>query len=229
MRRPVSFTSVVSGQLQDRQRDDLRGVHQVVDAALFVRLVREIEDARAVGDAVRDAGDASDVLLVVGARAGHETAAAAEHAVRARGRAPRRRASRPACAPGARPSGRAARSGSPACRARRPSSSSTISALVASKPSSSRKRRSNTARQGSATHGVWMPSHRLAAVDAVDVQRRVPRAGGTTGTAVVRAASRGCSSRWMRSRTTPMCSIALTPRNGMLPCAMRPRVCTSNQ
>ena len=31
------------------------------------------------------------------------------------------------------------------------------------------------------------------------------------------------------SSTAPMLSIALAPRNGMLPCAIRPRVSTSNQ
>ena len=167
-----------SRQFQHRQRDDLGRVDQVVDTAVFVRLVREIQDARAVGDAVRHAGDPRDVLLIVGPGAGDQAAASAEHAVQRPIERRRRPANRPASARGARPSDRSARSGNRASSARWPSSSSTISAFVASKPSSSRKRRSNTARHVSATHGVWMPPHRLAAVDAVDVQRRVPRTRG---------------------------------------------------
>ena len=43
-------------QPQQRQRHDLGGVEHVVDPDILVRLVRQVEDARAVGDAVRAAG-----------------------------------------------------------------------------------------------------------------------------------------------------------------------------
>ena len=53
---------------------------------------------------------------------------------------------------------------------------------------------------------------RLSALDAVDVQRRVARAVGDDRHRRASApASVGCSSRRIRSRTTPMCSTALTP------------------
>ena len=70
--------------------------------------------------------------------------------------------------------------------------------------------------------------HRPATEAEIDHQ--IPyAAGGTTGTAVVRSHSAGTSSVRMRSSTRLICSMALTPRNGMLPWAMRPRVSTSNQ
>src|SRR4051812_24600748 len=40
------------GQFQDGERDDLRRVHEVDDVDVFVRLVREVEDAGTVGHAV---------------------------------------------------------------------------------------------------------------------------------------------------------------------------------
>ena len=46
---------------------DLGGIHHVVDVDIFVRLMRQIENARAVGDAIVHAADAVDVLLVVSA------------------------------------------------------------------------------------------------------------------------------------------------------------------
>jgi hypothetical protein len=59
------------------------------------------------------------------------------------------------------------------------------------------------------------------------VARAAP--AGTTGISVTRSARAGLSSARTASSTAPMCSIALAPRNGMLPCAMRPSVVTSNQ
>ena len=43
-----------------------------VDTAVFIGLMRHVQFARPVGHAVRHAGDARDVLLIVRARAGHE-------------------------------------------------------------------------------------------------------------------------------------------------------------
>src|SRR5260370_19106579 len=85
-----------TGQFQDSESDDFGGVHQVRDVHVFVRLMRDIQNARAVRDAVGDAGDAREVFLVVSAGAGDEAAAAAEDAVqgaveRAHDRGPLRR------------------------------------------------------------------------------------------------------------------------------------------
>ena len=60
----------------------LAAVEHVVDADIFVGLVREIEDARAVGDAVLQPADAVDVLLVVGAGRHHIFGRQPEHFVR---------------------------------------------------------------------------------------------------------------------------------------------------
>ena len=108
-------------------------------------------------------------------------------------------------------------------------SSASISAFTLSKPSSIRKRRSKTARQRSATQGVWMPS--TGWPPDTPLTFRVARAapGGTTGMRVARPASAGCSSVRTASRNAPIGSIALWPRNGMLPWAMRPWVVTANQ
>ena len=155
----------------------LRRVHDVVDAALLVRLMRQLELARPVGDAVRHAGDARDVLVIVGAGAGDELGAAGRGRCRSDCSSARdhrrvvrraRRVDDHQIAQVEADAGRRRRG------ARRPARRSPC--LVASKPSSIRNRRSNTARQRSATHGVWMPSDRLAAFDAVDVDRRVARA-----------------------------------------------------
>ena len=110
----------------------------------------------------------------------------------------------------------------------RPTTSAT-SAFVRSNPSSSRKRRSNTARHRSATHGVWMPPTLWppSTPFTFSVAWRAP--SGTTGTAVVRDASAGCSSSRNARSTRPIPSMAFTPRNGMLPWPIRPRVSTSNQ
>ncbi len=71
-------------------------------------------------------------------------------------------------------------------RARTRSMSASISCLVASKPSSSRKRRSNTARQMSATHGVWMPSTGWPPKMPLMLSVACRAPGGTTGTSVRR-------------------------------------------
>ena len=82
--------------------------------------------------------------------------------------------------------------------------------------------------QRSATHGVctaspaWPPETALT----LSVARREP--GGTTGIRVTRASSAGLSSRRTASSTGAIWSMALTPRNGMLPWAVRPCVVTSN-
>ena len=47
-----------------RQRHDLGGGDHVVDADVLVGLVGQVEDAGAVGDAVAQAADTVDVLLV---------------------------------------------------------------------------------------------------------------------------------------------------------------------
>ena len=54
-------------------------------------------------------------------------------------------------------------------------------------------------------------------------------ASGTTGIDVSRPARAGSSSRRMADSTSVMPSMALTPRNGMLPCAIRPTSVNSNQ
>ena len=59
------------------------------------------------------------------------------------------------------------------------------------------------------------------------VAARAP--SGTTGIAVRRAARVGCSSSRMPVSTAAIASTALTPKNGMLPCAVRPSVVTSHQ
>jgi hypothetical protein len=104
-----------------------------------------------------------------------------------------------------------------------------ISAFVASKPFLEQEAPIEDGAADVGDAGRLDPVHRLPARDAVDVERRVPAPSGTTGTAVVRAASAGSSSWRIFSRITPMCSIALTPRNGMLPWPMCPCVVTSNQ
>ena len=57
----------------------LADVDHVVDADPFVGLVGQVEDARAVGDAVVQVADAGDVLLVVGAGRDDVVRLAAEH------------------------------------------------------------------------------------------------------------------------------------------------------
>ena len=56
-----------AAKLEQRQRQDLYRRSKVFDRAALVRLVRLFERARAVGHAVRHAGDSRDVLVVVGA------------------------------------------------------------------------------------------------------------------------------------------------------------------
>ena len=92
-----------------------------------------------------------------------------------------------------------------------------------------RKRRSKTARARSATQGVWIPS--TGWPPETPLTLRVARAapGGTTGMRVTLPARAGWSSVRTASRITPICSIALCPRKGMLPWAVRPRVVTANQ
>jgi hypothetical protein len=50
-----------------RQCHDLGAVEHVVDTHPFVGLVREVEDAGPVGDAVLQPSDPVDMLLVIGA------------------------------------------------------------------------------------------------------------------------------------------------------------------
>ena len=69
----------------------------------------------------------------------------------------------------------------------------------------------------------WPPSMPLTLMVAC----RAP--GGTTGTSVRRPASAGSNSSRTDWSSRPMPSIALTPRNGMLPWPIRPRAVTSNQ
>ena len=61
----------------------------------------------------------------------------------------------------------------------------------------------------------------------LSVAARAP--AGTTGIAVRRSARVGTSSRWMLTSTSAIASTALAPKNGMLPCAVRPTVVTSHQ
>ena len=124
----------------------------------LVGLVREVEDAGSVGHAVPDSGDAVDVLVIVGARAGNLHRGPPENPLRCRVRAPSPRATLQACARDGRPSGRAVRRRALAYRRRRARAAPRSPPWFASNPSSSRKRRSKTARQRSATHGVWIPS-----------------------------------------------------------------------
>ena len=191
-----------------------------------------IEFAGAVGHAVRHAGDLRDVLVVVGAGAGDERRLAAEHAC--------------GCAPvsagmiGESSGVRVGCTISRSCSSKRMSGTSRRASstqrhdLVASwrrSPSSSRNRRSKMARQRSATHGVCTPSDRLPALDAVDVDGGVTRARRHHRHArCVAPARRGSSCvSHQRRGSAPMSSMALTPRNGMLPWPMRPCASTSNQ
>ena len=57
------------------------------------------------------------------------------------------------------------------------SSNAAISAFATSNPSSSRNRRSNTARHRSATQGVWIPCTGWPPFDPVDIERSPARAG----------------------------------------------------
>src|SRR4029450_4245920 len=68
-------------QIEDGHREDFCRVDEIVDAAPLVRLMRESENARPIGHAVRDAGNPIDVLVVVGTRAGDELRRPAEHAL----------------------------------------------------------------------------------------------------------------------------------------------------
>src|SRR4051812_36882313 len=65
-------------ELEYRKRDHFRSVHQVGNIAVFVGLVRQVEDAGTVGHAVRHARDPGEVLLIVSAGAGDEAAAPPE-------------------------------------------------------------------------------------------------------------------------------------------------------
>ena len=201
----------------------------VLDTAVFIRLMRHIQLARPIGDAVRHARDPRDVLLIVGARAGDQRGRAGRSPARSHRSGRRSPARLPACGSARRSTDPRSRT-SPRASATAPSATSAaISARVRSRPSSSRNRRSNTTRQRSATHGLgtsstgWPPSMPLMLM----VAWREP--SGTTGIAVTRWQSAGPSSSRTRSSRCDMPSIALTPRYGMLPCAMRPSATTSNQ
>src|SRR5439155_5539181 len=58
-------------QPQRRERQDLRRADEIVDSAPFVGLMRDLELARAVRDAVGHAGNPRDVFVIVGPRARH--------------------------------------------------------------------------------------------------------------------------------------------------------------
>ena len=98
--------------------------------------------------------------------------------------------------------------------------------------SSARKRRSITIRQRSGTTGAgqpvksaggsaWPPCSELM----LSVEARA--ASGTTGIAVRRAASAGNRLASISAITAPMCRTAQSPRNGIEPCAIRPKVSSS--
>ena len=163
-------------QLEDGEREHFGGVHEVVDAALFVRLMREIENPRSVRDAMRDAGDAGDVLVIVGAGAGDQAAA--------RGRAPAA-APRSSAATTGEPSG--VRTGCTTIKSRisyRKSGTSRACASSSSTISRLRRVEAFLEQEPAIEHGAAAVGDarrldavdRLAAVDAVDVERRVPRA-----------------------------------------------------
>ena len=204
-------------------------VAEVVDRAPLVGLMRELEHARAVGHAVLDPGQAGEVLLVVGAGAGHERGLPAPHLG---DRAPERGGDRRARGrldgmddhPVAQLVGEPGRAARRLLEKRR-----ALLRGASSKPSSIRKRRSKMARQRSATHGDWTacPAWPPSIALTLSVARAAP--GGTTGMPVTRDARAGRRRSRNASSTAPMPSIALTPRKGMLPWAMRPCVSTSNQ
>ena len=107
--------------------------------------------------------------------------------------------------------------------------SSSTSALTLSNGSSDRKRRSNVATQRSGTQGVcaagpvWPPAIALRFSVALLADT------GTTGRVVRRAVRPGTRRSRIASSTTVIWSMAFTPRNGMLPWAVRPVVTRSNQ
>ena len=204
-------------QLQRRQRHHLGRGHQVVDRHELVGLVGEVEDARAVGDAVVQVADAGDVLLVVGAGRADE--------LRPRARA--RRGSPPATAcgtgmrrarsaPAAPPSGRARRSGSPAARAasrsRMPCTSPFTSSSVLLDQEAPVDHQPAAVRHARAGQAVMALG--LAAMDRVEVQGRGARALGhhrhrraalrrapATARARTRRAPRPCGGRRSRRGT----------------------------
>src|SRR3984957_899620 len=61
------------------QRHYLGGVDHVLDHHIFIRLMRQIENSRSVGDAIAQLADAIDVLLIVSAGRTNELGLAAEH------------------------------------------------------------------------------------------------------------------------------------------------------
>ena len=180
-------------------------------AAPFVGLMRQIEDAGPYATQLRTPPMRVDVLVIVGARAGDEPAAPAEHLLQsAFERGDHRRVVRrahgmhdhqiPQLISKSGDVGRGALE-----------QRDDLRACVASKPSSIRNRRSNTARQRSATHGVWMPSTAWPPSMPLMFSVADARRPGTTGIAVDARGKRGSRSRRMRSSTMPMCSMASTP------------------
>ena len=174
-------------------------------AQVLVGLMRQVEDAGAVGDAVRHTGDARDVLLIVGAGAGDQLAASPEHAVqRALERSHDRRAvGRPHRMDDHQVAQLVAEA--PARRAativehvddlglRR------VEALLEQEAAIEHRAAGiGDARRLDAVTG-WPPSIPLM----FNVACRAP--AGITGTAVVRAASRGCSSRRIRVEHAAPC------------------------
>src|SRR5665213_2800961 len=97
------------------------------------------------------------------------------------------------------------------------SSRDSISPRTESKPSSARKRRSNTARHTSATHGVCIPSTGWPPAMPLILSVALRAPGGITGTDVLRLLRTGSSLCWISARIKPICEIALTPKKGIEP------------
>ena len=200
-----------------------------VDTAVFIRLMRQVQFAGTVGDAVRHAGDARDVLLIVGARAGDERGLPARHRADRVGQRADRPARPPACGSARRSADPRSRTSRRACatapwRPARRSRRGFVRGLLPSGSGDRTRPGSDRPRTGLGMSSTgWPPSMPLMLMVAC----RDP--SGTTGIVVTRPNSAGPSSSRTRSSRCDMPSIALMPRYGMLPCAMRPSAITSNQ
>ena len=95
--------------------------------------------------------------------------------------------------------------------------------------SSAMKRRSKTATQRSGTIGVCSTPIGWPACSAFRLMEAWRALAGSTGSAVVRAASFGFRSRSILASSLAIASAALWPSSGMLPCAVTPRAVTSAQ
>src|SRR3954463_9552970 len=71
-RRPEAREVRSRRQLQDRKRQYFCCAQDIVNRAVLIRLMREIELAGTVGNALRHAGNPRDVLVIVGAGASDE-------------------------------------------------------------------------------------------------------------------------------------------------------------